>query len=64
MTREIDLKQVRFFLENARQQLRNISSKAGTNGKDAIQQAITEAIKELKKNDAQDPKQASAVPAR
>ena len=63
MSREIDLKQVRCFLENARQQLRNVSSKAGTNGKDALQQAINEALKELKKAEAE-PTQESAIPAR
>ena len=63
MSREIDWKQVRFFLENARHQLRNVSSKAGTNGKDALQQAIDEALKELKKAEPQEPTQESAVRA-
>lgn len=60
-TNAIDLRQVRFYLENARQQLRNVYSKHGTNGKDALQQAIEEALKELRK--AQPASQEPAIPA-
>ena len=49
MVQQIDLRQVRFYLENAKAQLGNIYSKHGTNGKDAVQQGLEEAIKELNK---------------
>ena len=49
MNENVDLRTIRFYLENARAQLRNVYSKHGTNGKDAIQQAIEESLKELKK---------------
>jgi hypothetical protein len=51
MSEQIDLQQVRRYLENARIQVRNVYSKQGTNGKDAIQQGLEEALKELKKAD-------------
>ena len=63
MLPEIDLRQVRFYLENARQQLRNVYSKHGTNGKDALQQALAEALKELSKGQAHSGSQESAIPA-
>ena len=63
MSEPIDLNQVRYFLENARVQMRNVYSKQGTNAKDAIQQNLDEALKELRKAVPGKPTQESAVSA-
>jgi hypothetical protein len=63
MSQQIDLNQVRFYLENARAQVRNIYSKQGTNGKDSIQMCLEEALKELRKAAPTPATQESAVPA-
>lgn len=61
MPENIDLKQVRFYLETARAQLRNVYSRQGTNAKDSIQQALEEALKELRKAEPLATTQQSAV---
>ena len=63
MPEQIDLHQVRYFLEMARTQLRNVHSKRGTNGKDSLQQNIEEALKEITRAAPQKATQESAVPA-
>lgn len=63
MPESIDLKQVRFYLENARVQVRNIYSKKGTNAKDSIRECLEEALKELRRAEPQPATQESAVPA-
>lgn len=63
MQEQIDLKQIRFYLENAQTQLKNIYSKRGTNGKDSIQMCIDESLKELRKASPARPTQEAAVSA-
>jgi hypothetical protein len=63
MVEPIDLNQVRFYLENARVQVRNIYSKKGTNAKDSIRECLEEALKELRRAEPQPATQESAVPA-
>lgn len=63
MAESIDLKQVRFYLENARTHVRNVYSKQGTNGKDAIRECLEEALKEIRKAATEPATQESAVPA-
>ena len=63
MAEQINLKQVRFYLENAKAQIRNVYSKHGTNGKDAVLQGLEEALKELKKAEPQPATQEAAAPA-
>jgi len=60
----IDLRQIKFYLENARVHVRNIFSKQGTNGKDAIRECLEEALKEIRKAVPDPVTQESAVPAR
>jgi hypothetical protein len=64
MDQPIDLKQVRYYLENARVQVKNIYSKRGTNAKDSIRESLEEALKELRRAEPQNATQESAVPAR
>lgn len=63
MADNIDLRQVRFYLENARAQVRNIYSKKGTNAKDSIRECLEEALKELRRAEPAPATQESAVPA-
>ncbi|HWE94491.1 MAG TPA: hypothetical protein VG269_11055 [Tepidisphaeraceae bacterium] len=63
MTNDIDLRQVRFYLENARAQVRNVFSKKGTNARDSIRECLEEALKELRRAEPVPATQESAVPA-
>jgi hypothetical protein len=63
MAENIDLRQVRFYLENARAQVRNIYSMKGTNAKDSIRECLEEALKELRRAEPVAATQESAVPA-
>lgn len=63
MAENVDLRQIRFYLENARAQVRNIYSKKGTNAKDAIRESLEEALKELRRAEPIPATQDSAVPA-
>lgn len=63
MANDIDLRQIRFYLENARAQVRNVFSKKGTNARDSIRECLEEALKELRRAEPVPATQESAVRA-
>ena len=63
MPEQADLRTIRYYLENARVQLRDIYSRHGTNAKDSLQQSLEEALKEIRKAEPARSTLESAAPA-